>query len=152
MQKVDCSIPFRGIYPNDFSDQTDQDIRTQCALSWKWRSVNAVSLNVGSGIRLIKPAKAYMCTQTHYKQDEDGHTALCVCRKCGSVPLSHSGLTGINLISKTIAPPIYKLYQIAMVILCRCRGGAFIRINMIYQFNYMYYRYQINLPPKNSGH
>ena len=109
MQEVDGSIPFSGKYPNDFSDQTDQDIRTQCALSWNWRSVNAVSLNVGSGIRLIKPAKAYMCTQTHYKHDEDGHTALGVCRKCNSVPLSHSGLTGINLISKTIAPPIYKL-------------------------------------------
>ena len=49
-----------------------------------------------------------MCTQTHYKHDEDGHTAPGVCGR-GSVPLSHSGLTGINLISKTIAPPIYKL-------------------------------------------
>ena len=98
MQEVDGSIPFRGTYLNDFSDQTDQDIRTQCALSWKWRSVNAVSLNVGSGIRLIKPVKVYMCTQTHYKHDEDGHTAPGVCGR-GSVPLSHSGLTGINLIS-----------------------------------------------------
>ena len=108
MQEVDGSIPFRGTYPNDFSDQTDQDIRTQCALSWKWRFVNAVSLNVGSGVRLNKQAKAYMCTQTHYKHDEDGHTAPGVCGR-GSVPLSHSGLTGINLISETIAPPIYKL-------------------------------------------
>ena len=108
MQEVDGSIPFCGTYPNNFSDQTDQDIRTHCALSWKWRSVNAVSLNVGSGVRLIKPAKAYMCMQTHYKHDEEGHTALGVCGR-GSVPLSHSGLTGINLISKTIAPPIYKL-------------------------------------------
>ena len=118
MQEVDGSTPFRGTYSNDFSDQTDQDIRTQCALSWKWRSVNEVSLNVGSGIRLIKPAKANMCTHTHYKHDEDGHTAPGVCGR-GSIPLSHSGLTGINLISKTIAPPIYKLLQIAMVILCR---------------------------------
>ena len=108
MQEVDGSTPFRGTYPNDFSDQTDQDIRTHCALSWKCLSVNAVSLNVGSGIRLIKPAKAYMCTQIHYKHDEDGHTEPGVCGR-GSVPLSHSGLTGINLISKTIAPPIYKL-------------------------------------------
>ena len=107
MQEVDGSTPFRGTYPNDFSDQTDQDNRTQCTLSWKWRLVNAVSLNVGSGIRLIKPAKAYMCTQTHYKHDEDGHTALGVCGR-GSIALSHSGLTGINLISKTISPPIYK--------------------------------------------
>ena len=29
----------------------------------------AVSLNVGDGICLIKPAKLYMCTQTHYKHD-----------------------------------------------------------------------------------
>ena len=28
-----------------------------------WRSVIAVSLNVGGGVRLIKPAKMYMCTQ-----------------------------------------------------------------------------------------
>ena len=88
MQEVDGSTPFRGTYSNDFSDQTDQDIRTHCALSWKWRSVNAVSLNVGSGIRFIKPAKAYMCLQTHYKHDEDGHTAPGVCGR-GSVPLSH---------------------------------------------------------------
>ena len=108
MQEVDGSILFRGTYPNDFSDQTDQDIRTQCALSWKWRSVNAVSLNVGSGIRFIKPAKAYMCLQTHNKHNKDGHTGPGVCGR-GSVPLSHSGLTGINLISNTIAPPIYKL-------------------------------------------
>ena len=108
MQEVDGSIPFRGTYPNNFSDQTDQDIRTQCALSWMWRSVNAVSLNVGSGVHLIKRAKEYMCTQTHYKYDKEGHTAPGVCGR-DSVPLSHSGLTGINLISKTIALPIYKL-------------------------------------------
>ena len=29
----------------------------------EWRSVIAVSLNVGGGVRLIKPAKLYMCTQ-----------------------------------------------------------------------------------------
>ena len=57
-----------GTCPNDFSDPIDQDIRTQGALSWKivvseWRSVNAVSLNVGGGVRLIKPAKPCMCTQ-----------------------------------------------------------------------------------------
>ena len=108
MQKVIGSTPFSSTNLNYFSDQTDQDICTQCALSWKCRSVNAVSLNVGSAIRLIKPAKAYMCTLTHYKHDDDGHTAPGVCGR-GSVPLSHSGLTGINLISKTIAPPIYKL-------------------------------------------
>ena len=29
----------------------------------EWRSVRIVSLNVGGGVRLIKPAKLYMCTQ-----------------------------------------------------------------------------------------
>ena len=102
------STPSGGTCPNDFSNPIDQYIHTKCALSWKWRSVIAVSLNVSSGIRLIKLAKVYMCTQTHYKHNEDGHTAPCVCG-LGSIPLSHSGLTGINLISKTIASPIYKL-------------------------------------------
>ena len=108
MQEVDGSTPSGGTCLNNFSNPIDQYIRTKCALNWKWRSVNAVSQNVGNGVRLIKPAKAYMCTQTHYKHDEDGHTARGMCGR-GSVLLSHSGLTGINLISKTIAPPIYKL-------------------------------------------
>ena len=56
----------------------------------EWRSVTAVSLNFGGGVRLIKPAKLYMCKQTHYKHDEDGRTAPGV-RGHGSVPLSHSG-------------------------------------------------------------
>ena len=50
----------------------------------------AVSLNVGGDVRLIKPAKLYMCTQKHYKHNEDGRTAPGVCGN-GSVPLSHSG-------------------------------------------------------------
>ena len=79
-----------------FFDPIDQDIRTQCALSWKivvseWRLGIAVSLNVGSGIHLIKPAKVYMCMQTPYKHDKDGCMAPGV-RGHGSVPtLSHSG-------------------------------------------------------------
>ena len=105
MQEVEGSTPSGGTCLNDFSNPIDQYIRTKRALSWKWPSVIAVSLNVGSGIRLIKLAKVYMCTYTH---DEDGHTAPGVCG-CSSIPLSHSGLTGINLISKTIAAPIYKL-------------------------------------------
>ena len=108
MQEVEGLTPSGGTCPYDFSNPIDQYIRTKRALSWKWRSVIAVSLNVGSGIRLIKLAKVYMCTQTHYKHKEYGHTAQGVCGR-GSIPLSHSGLTGINLISKTIAPPIYKL-------------------------------------------
>ena len=35
----------------------------------------AVSLNIGGGVRLIKPAKLYMCTQEHYKHNEDGGMA-----------------------------------------------------------------------------
>ena len=46
--------------------------------------MTAVSLNVGGGVRLIKPAKLYMCTQ-HYKHNEDGRTAQGVCGN-GSVP------------------------------------------------------------------
>ena len=46
----------------------DQDICTQSAPSWKiviseWWPVIAVSLNIGSGIHFIKPAKLYMCTK-----------------------------------------------------------------------------------------
>ena len=62
-------------------------------LSWKivvseWRSVTAVSLNFGGGIRLIKPAKLHAHTK-HYKH-EDGRTAPDVCGN-GSILLSHSG-------------------------------------------------------------
>ena len=68
MQGIEGSTPTGGTCPNDFSDPIDQDIRTQWALSWKivvseWRLVIAVSLNVGGGVRLIKPAKLCMCTQ-----------------------------------------------------------------------------------------
>ena len=68
MLEVEGSTPTGGTCPNDFSDSTDQDICTQWALSWKivlseWRSMIAVSLNVGCGVRLIKPAKLCMCTQ-----------------------------------------------------------------------------------------
>ena len=48
-----------------------------------------VSLNVGGGIRLIKPAKLYMCTQIHYKHDKDGRNTPGM-HGHGSVPLSHS--------------------------------------------------------------
>ena len=92
MQEVEGSSPIGGTCPNDFSDAIDQDISTQYALSWKivvseWRSVIAVPLNI---VHLIKPEKLYMCTQKHYKHNEDGRTALDV-RGHGSVPLSHSG-------------------------------------------------------------
>ena len=87
--------PTGGKCPNDFSDPIDQDIHTQWALSWKivvseWRSVIAVPLNVGGGVRFIKPTKLCMWPQKHYKHNEDGRTAPGVCGN-GSVPLSHSG-------------------------------------------------------------
>ena len=44
--------------------------------------------NIGGGIRFIKPAKLYMCTQKHYKQNKDGHTTLGVSGH-GSVLQSH---------------------------------------------------------------
>ena len=58
----------------------------------------AVSVNIGGGVCLIKPAKLYMCMQTHYKHDKDGHMAPGV-HSHGSVPLSHSGnvITRIGL-------------------------------------------------------
>ena len=52
--------------------------------------MTAMSLNIGGGVRLIKPIKLYMYTQTHYKHDEDGRTALGV-RGHGSVTLNNSG-------------------------------------------------------------
>ena len=52
----------------------------------EWRSVIAVSLNVGGGVRLIKPAKLYICTQN----TTDRRTAPGVCGN-GSVSLSYSG-------------------------------------------------------------
>ena len=35
MQEVEGSTSTGGTCPNDFSDPIEQDIRTQCALSWK---------------------------------------------------------------------------------------------------------------------
>ena len=34
--------------------------------------MTTVSLNVGSGVRLTKPAKLCMCSQNHYKHNEHG--------------------------------------------------------------------------------
>ena len=68
MQEVEGLTPTGGTYLNDFSNQIDKDIHTQS--SWtnvihvsQWRSVIAVSPNVGGGVCLIKSAKPYMCTQ-----------------------------------------------------------------------------------------
>ena len=97
MQEVEGSTPMaehvRMIFLIIF---IDQDICTQCALSWniviseRW-PVIAVSLNIDSGIRLIKHAKLYMCTKKkHYKYNQDRCIAPGVWDH-GSVPLSHSG-------------------------------------------------------------
>ena len=99
-QEIEGSTPSSGTCPNCFSDTKVQDLRTYCALSWnivvsEWLSVIAMSLNIGSGVRLIKPAKLYMCTQKHYKHNEDGRTVLCV-RGHDSVPLSHS----VNVVTR----------------------------------------------------
>ena len=55
-----------------------------------------------SGIRLIKPAKLYMCMQTHNKHDEDRCTAPGM-HGHGSVSVSHSGtiVTRIELHTHT---------------------------------------------------
>ena len=55
-----------------FSDPVDQDIRTRCVLNWKivvseWRSMIAVSLNVGGGVRLFKQAK-FTCARKKEKK------------------------------------------------------------------------------------
>ena len=50
----------------------------------------AVSMNVGGGIRLIKPVKLCNVHAKIHIHDEDGRTAPGV-RGHGSVPLSHSG-------------------------------------------------------------
>ena len=53
------------------------------------RSVIAESLNVGGGVRLIKPAKLYICMQNTSKHYDDGRTAPNV-HGHGPVPLNHS--------------------------------------------------------------
>ena len=83
-----------------------------------WRSVLAVSLNVGGGVRLIKPAKLYICTQIHYKHDEDGRTTPDVCGH-GSIPLSHSG----NVVTRT-GLHTYLNYQITVYLLLFPRKKA----------------------------
>ena len=55
----------------------------------------AVSLNVGGGVRLIKPANCTFARKT-LQHNEDGRTAPGVCGN-GSVPLSHSG----NVVTRT---------------------------------------------------
>ena len=68
----------------------------------EWRSVTAESLNVGSVICLIKPAKLYMCMlRKHYRLNEDRCMALGVCSH-GSIRLSHLGNVYKNWITTTL--------------------------------------------------
>ena len=46
----------------------------------EWRSVITVSLNVGSGICLIKPAKLYMCMQNTTNTMRTDARRRCVCQ------------------------------------------------------------------------
>ena len=93
-QEVEGSTPTGGTCPNIFSEPVDQNIRSQCALSWKivvseWRSVIAVSLNVGGGVRLIKSAKLHVHAN-QYKRDKDGRMTSGV-RGRGCVPRAIRG-------------------------------------------------------------
>ena len=95
-QEVQGSTP-TSTCSDDFFDPIDQDIHTQCALSWKivvseWLSVITVSLSVREGVHLTKPAKLYMCMQTHFKQKEDGHMVL-VCPPMVLYPWATRGMS-----------------------------------------------------------
>ena len=71
----------------------------------------AVSLNVGGGVRLIKPAKLHTHAK-HYIHNEDGRTAPGVCGN-GSVPLSHSRnvVTRIGIHTHTIYGSIVGIFS-----------------------------------------
>ena len=75
----------------------------------------AVSLNVGGGVRLIKPAKLCICTQNTTTHKEDGRTAPGKCGNC-SVPLSHSGnvVTRIGIHTLSL---MYLLYLIEAILI-----------------------------------
>ena len=70
-QEVEGLTSTGGTFLNDFSYPIDQEIRTQCALSWKkvvseWQSVIAMSLNIRCGVPLIRPAVlCYVCAYVH---------------------------------------------------------------------------------------
>ena len=93
MQEVEGLTPTGGTCSNNFYDPINQDIGTQCALSWKivvseWRLVTAVSLNVGGGVSLIT-LKNCICACKNTKRT-DARCWVCVTMH-GFVPLSHSG-------------------------------------------------------------
>ena len=58
-------------YPHPIGSELENN---KCQLISDWRSVIAMSLNVGGGVRLIKLAKLYMCMQNHFKQNGQSYT------------------------------------------------------------------------------
>ena len=94
-EDVEGLTPTGGTCLNDFSGLVNQDILTQCTLSWKivvseWRSVIAALLNVSGGVHLIKLAKLYTCIQKYCKHNEDTHMVPGV-DSHGSILLSTGG-------------------------------------------------------------
>ena len=81
----------------------------------EWRSVIAVSLNIGGSICRIKPAKLYMCTQntTHTE-------VMCLIWVCTLGQWPHkTSITGTNKQGALEAQGVYYI------------AGAFIRINTV---------------------
>ena len=59
----------------------------------EWRSVIAVSLNVGGGVHLIKPAKLYMCMQNTTNTTRTDAR----CRVCAAMVLYRQATRGMSL-------------------------------------------------------
>ena len=93
----------------------------------------AVLLKVGSGIQLIKPAKLYMCTQTHYKHNKDGRMASGVCGH-GSIPLNHLGnvVTRIGLHTESSALLLATLLSIQPISLLQAFSRDCMKIRATY--------------------
>ena len=92
MQEVEGLTPTSGTCPNDFRfNRPGYPLPLVSELEnsgSEWWSVIAESLNIGSGVRLIKLAKLVMCPQKHYNHNKDERMAPGL-RSHGSVPLSN---------------------------------------------------------------
>ena len=86
----DCSVNERRRWCPPYQELVGKPSETDSILSSRFHPRHLV------GKRKAKSAKLYMCTQTHYKHDEDGCTTPGV-RGYGSVSLSHSG----NVVTRT---------------------------------------------------